>query len=159
MNKWWCIKKDKNTASSKTLCNATTQLFVNSNIFLYWLFLQLRNIGKLSDYNNPSTVHLPFIYFDELYCKLRWFLCLLVIISLFFMHSPICMQCVLQSTFLQALSNQSLCIICLNDTGCMPSAWCYHGADKASWHCHLYFGTSLRLQSLKLHHNPLALQL
>lgn len=53
-------------------------------------------------------------------------------LRLFFINSLfICMQRAFQSSFLQALSNQLLCIICLKETGSMPSAWCYHAADTA----------------------------
>lgn len=69
--------------------------------------------------------YLGSIYFTLLMTSSLFYL--LVIISLF-----ICMRCVLQPCFLQALSNQLLCIICLKEAGSLPSAWCYHRPDMAT---------------------------
>ncbi len=86
------------------------------------------NSHILSDNTNPVAVWLLVIYFDVLFCRLKWLLCY-SISSWLTAQSSACS--LFQSSFLQALSNQLLCIICLKETGSMPSAWCYHRADMA----------------------------
>lgn len=73
-----------------------------------------------------SSVHL-------LWCIIRYTVMISLLLYLFFISSQVIyMQRVLPYSFLlRALSNQLLCIICLKETGSIPSAWCYPTADMA----------------------------